>query len=238
MNLLWLKIPLVPEQRCLEYQYTKLGKQTYSSQWSTSVPEWRWLANHYTKLGRCTYFHWWNPPGYQSRDDLQTTTQNLADEPTLANGSPSTKAEMTSIQYNKLGRQTYSNQWNLSVLEQRWLAYHYTKPSRWIYFGKRTPPQYESRDDLHTTYTKLGRWTYTGQWTQPAILLLQTCQMNLLWQMDPFWILQENVGISSYFWIIRVVNSQLALYSVVRFNSLDTTQNIPRTPLETPHKWQ
>ena len=52
--------------------------------------------------------------------------------------------------------------------------------------------------------------------------------------MDPFWILQEKVGISSYFWIIRVVNSQLALYSVVRFNSLDTTQNIPRTPLKHP----
>ena len=91
------RIPSVPEQRCLEYQYTKLGKQTYSSQWTTSVPEWRWLANHYTKLGRWIYFHWWNPPGYQSRDDLQTTTQNFADEPTLANGSPSTKAEMTSI---------------------------------------------------------------------------------------------------------------------------------------------
>ena len=27
-------------------------------------------------------------PQYQSRDDLHTTTQNLADEPTLANGPP------------------------------------------------------------------------------------------------------------------------------------------------------
>ena len=36
--------------------------------------------------------------------------------------------------------------------------------------------------------------------------------------MDPFWILQEKVGISSYFWIIKIVNSQLALYSDVRCN--------------------
>ena len=33
--------------------------------------------------------------------------------------------------------------------------------------------------------------------------------MGCIWQ--PFWILQEKVGISFYFWIIRVVNSQLAL---------------------------
>ena len=36
------------------------------------------------------------PPWYQSRDDLHATTQNLADEPTLANGPPlGTRAEMT-----------------------------------------------------------------------------------------------------------------------------------------------
>ena len=33
--------------------------------------------------------------------------------------------------------------------------------------------------------------------------------MGCIWQ--PFWILQEKVGISCYFWIIRVVNSHLAL---------------------------
>ena len=38
--------------------------------------------------------------------------------------------------------------------------------------------------------------------------------MGCIWQ--PFWILQEKVGISCYFWIIRLVNSQLALYSHVR----------------------
>ena len=33
--------------------------------------------------------------------------------------------------------------------------------------------------------------------------------MGCIWH--PFWILQEKVGISFYFWIIRVVNSHLAL---------------------------
>ena len=40
-------------------------------------------------------------PQYQSRGDLHTTTQNLADEPTLADGSPSTRAEMTCIPLHK-----------------------------------------------------------------------------------------------------------------------------------------
>ena len=70
------------------------------------------------------------------------------------------------------------------------------------------------------------------------ILPHQTCKVNLLWPMEtpqmhhgiyimgciwqPFWI-QEKVGISFYFWIIRVVNSQLVLYSHVRCNpSLNT----------------
>ena len=56
--------------------------------------------------------------------------------------------------------------------------------------------------------------------------------MGCIWQ--PFWILQEKVGISFYFWIIRLVNSQLALYSHVRCNPLDTLQEHPQN---TP-KWQ
>ena len=53
--------PPVPEQRCHEYQYTKHGRQTYLGQWT---------------------------PLYQSRDAMNTSTQNLADEPNLANGPP------------------------------------------------------------------------------------------------------------------------------------------------------
>ena len=46
-----------------------------------------------------------------------------------------------------------------------------------------------------------------------------------IWQ--PFCILQEKVGISFYFLIIRVVNSQLALYSHVRCNPLDNPKPPP-----------
>ena len=55
--------------------------------------------------------------------------------------------------------------------------------------------------------------------------------MGCIWQS--FWILQEKVGISFYFWIIRLVNSQLALCSHVRCNSPST----PATPLKPP-TWQ
>ena len=51
--------------------------------------------------------------------------------------------------------------------------------------------------------------------------------MGCIWQ--PFWILPEKVGICFYFSIIRVVISQLALYSVVRSNSPLTPQ-CPQTP--------
>ena len=35
------------------------------------------------------------PPRYQSRDALHTTTQNLAEEPTLANGPPPSRYQST-----------------------------------------------------------------------------------------------------------------------------------------------
>ena len=56
--------------------------------------------------------------------------------------------------------------------------------------------------------------------------------MGCIWQ--PFWILQEKVGISFYFWIIWVVNSQLAWYSHVRCNPHLHSQNMPKTPLKHP----
>ena len=54
--------------------------------------------------------------------------------------------------------------------------------------------------------------------------------MKCIWQ--PFCILWEKVGIYCYFWIIMVVNSQLALYSHVRCYPLNTPLNTPKTP---PH---
>ena len=49
---------------------------------NTPVKEQRWLEYHYTKLGRWTYFGQWTLK-YQSRDDLHTAKQILADELTL-----------------------------------------------------------------------------------------------------------------------------------------------------------
>ena len=82
MNLVWPLDPPLPEQRCLEYQYTLLGRWTY---FGPLVPEQRCLAYHYTLLGRWTYFGQWTPHN-QSRDALNTSTQYLADEHILANG--------------------------------------------------------------------------------------------------------------------------------------------------------
>ena len=56
--------------------------------------------------------------------------------------------------------------------------------------------------------------------------------MGGIWKV--FCILQEKVGISCYVSIIRVVNSQLAWYSHVRCNPLNTQQhpwNFPKTPV-------
>ena len=209
MNLLWLMDPLVPEQRWLVYHYTKLGRWTYFGWWTPSVPEQRWLAYHYTKLGRWTYFGQWTPrqmvleqrwlayhytklgrwnyfgqwtpqypgrddlhtttqnladeptladgpPQYQSRDDLHTTTQNLADEPTLANGPLSSRAEVTCIPLHKTWQMNLLWLMDPLVPEQRWLVYHYTKLGRWTYFGWWTPPVPEQRWLVYH-YTKLGR---------------------------------------------------------------------------------
>ena len=57
--------------------------------------------------------------------------------------------------------------------------------------------------------------------------------MGCIWQ--PFYILQEKVGIFLYFWIIMVVNSHLAWYSHVRYNPLDIPQKHPNFTLITPH---
>ena len=55
--------------------------------------------------------------------------------------------------------------------------------------------------------------------------------MGCIWQ--PFWILQERMGISSYLWIISIVNRQLALFSHVRCSPLDTP-NTSKTPPKHP----
>ena len=135
MNLLWPMEPPVAEQRCLEYQHTKLGSWTYFGWWNPSVAEQRWLeCQHtklgswtyfgpwtpwvteqrclkyqYTKLGRWTYFGQWTPHWYKNRDALNTSRQNLADEHTLADGPPAgTRAEIPWIPIHKT--------WQMNVL--------------------------------------------------------------------------------------------------------------------------
>ena len=98
--------PPVPEQRWLAYQYTKLGRWTFIYWWTPPVPEQRCLAYQYTKLCRWAYFGWWTPH-YQSRDAFHTSTQNLADEPTLTDGPP-TRVEMPCIPVH--------NTWQMNLL--------------------------------------------------------------------------------------------------------------------------
>ena len=123
----------------------------------------RWLEYRYTKLGRWTFFGWWapqyqgrddlhtttqnlvdeptlanGPPWYQSRDDLHTTTQILANEPTLANGPSGNRAEMTCIPLQKSWQMNLLWPMDPPVPEQRWLAYNHTKLGRWTYFGQWT----------------------------------------------------------------------------------------------------
>ena len=118
------------------------------------VPEQRWLAYHYTKLERWTFFGQW-PPQYQSKDDLHSTTQNLADEPTLANGPPCATAEMTCIPLHKTWEMKLPWLMDPPVSEQRWLAFHYTKLGRGTDLCQWTA-WYQSRDDLHTTTQNLA----------------------------------------------------------------------------------
>ena len=105
MNLLWPMDPPVPKQRWLQYQYNKLGRQTYINQWNLSVLEQRWLAYHYTKPSRWIYFGKRTPPVWEAEmtciplhktwqmnlhwpmdPTCNTATPNLPDEPTLADG--------------------------------------------------------------------------------------------------------------------------------------------------------
>ena len=77
-----------------------------------------WILLHQTWQ---TNLLWWMIPQYQSRDDLHTTTQNLRNKPTLADGPPpSTRAKMTCIplhktwQMNLLWLNTMAKVWKLS----------------------------------------------------------------------------------------------------------------------------
>ena len=121
MNILWQMDPPLIEHRCLEYQYTQIGRQTYFGRWTPQWIENRCLEYHYTKLGRWTYFGQWT---------LQVTEQRCLD-----------------YQYTKIGRQTYFGQWTPQWIKNRCLEYHYTNLGRWTNFGRWTPPG--NRAEMH-----------------------------------------------------------------------------------------
>ena len=143
INLLWPMDPPVSEQKCLEYQYTKLGRWTYFGWWTPPVPEERWL---------------------------HITTQNLAYELTLANGPPSTRTEMTSIPLHKTWQMNLV--WPMDPLEpsREWLAFHYTKRGRWNDFGWTQWQRFESSSihcflDIPTAFSQntflLTKWLFS-----------------------------------------------------------------------------
>ena len=101
-------------------------------------------------------------------------TANLADEPSLANGTPHTTAKMTGIPLHKtwqmnlpsLMKPQYQSRDGLHtttqllayeptlanvipVPEQIWLAYHYTKLGRWTYFAWTQWQMFESSSTHH-----------------------------------------------------------------------------------------
>ena len=169
----------VPEQRCLACHYTKLGRWTYFGWWTPhyqsrddlhtstqNVADEPTLANGPPSTRAempCIPLHqtwqmnllWLMDPHYQSRDDLHTTTPNLSDEPTLADGLPHyhSRHDLHTTTPNLSDEPTLAN--GPPLPEQRWLAYHYTKLGRWTYFGQWIP-HYQSRDDLHTTTQNLA----------------------------------------------------------------------------------
>ena len=163
MNLLWPMDPPVSEQRCLECQYTKLGRWTYFGQWT---------------------------PQYQGRDALHTSTQNLADEPTLADAPPSTRAQMPCIPVHKTWQMNLLWPMDPPVWGQRCLACHYTKLCRWTYFGQwpPVPEQMMPWIPLHKTWQMNLLWPMDPTSTRAEMSWIpvhKTWQMNLLWPMDP-----------------------------------------------------
>ena len=124
LNLLWQMDPPVPRQRCLEHS-------SIHHFWDT--PQ-HFLKTHFSlESGFLSFLELQKSPQYQSRDALNTSTHNMADEPTLADGPPppSTRAEMPGIPVHKKWQMNpIFSQWTPST-RQRCLEYHYTKLGRW-----------------------------------------------------------------------------------------------------------
>ena len=90
--------------------------------------------------------------------------------------------------------------------------------------------QFHIATDIWWSRMAIGRYTLRSASRSAPQMHHGIYIMGCIWQ--PFWILQEKVGISCYFWIIMVINSQLALYSHVSCNPLNTPLKHPQN---TPH---
>ena len=94
------------KHRCLEYNYTKLGR-------------WTSLQSSIDALNTTTPNLADGPPNQWSIDALNIATPNLA------NGPPINIAYMPWILLHQ------SLQMDFPSFKHRWLEYHYTKPGRW-----------------------------------------------------------------------------------------------------------
>ena len=103
-------------------------------------------------------------PRYQGRDALNTSTQNLADEPTWADGPPSTRAEMTCLPLHKT--------WQINLL---WPLDPLGIKHRFLNTATQNLVDEPSlANDPPGTRAEI-----------PCIPVHKTWQMNLLWPMDP-----------------------------------------------------
>ena len=178
----------VPQQGWLAYHYTKLGRWTYFGWWIPlpgTTAEMVWIPLHKTwqmnllwpmdpldiTAGMtCIPLHktWqmnilWSidsPPRYQRRDDLHTTTQNLADEPTLADDVPHPVPDERWLAYQ------FTKTWLMNILSANG-PYTSTRPEMaciplhktWqmnLIWPMDPLPRYHSRDDFHTTTQNLA----------------------------------------------------------------------------------
>ena len=99
--------------------------------------------------------------GNQAEMTLHTTTQNLADKPTLAN-------------------------WPPTLPEQRWLAYHYTKLGRWTYFGWTQRQRFES-SSIHHFWDTPQHFLKTNFCLESGFLLFLELQKSLLVSVQGCW---------------------------------------------------
>ena len=197
--------PQVPEQRCLEYQYRKVGRWNYFGQGTPQYQSRDVLHNSTHNLADETTLAD-GPPSTraempwipvqkiwqmnllwpmdsswsQSRDALNTSTQNLADEPTLANGPPISRAEMTCIPLHKTWQMNLLWPVDPPGIEHRCLEYCYTKLCRQTYFCWGTPQEIKNRC-LEYCYTKLGRWTFFGQWPPSTRIDMNCIPLHKTW---------------------------------------------------------